>query len=40
LETAGIVAKLEDGREIVVDLGDLRKALALEPMAELPEAAE
>ena len=28
LEAAGIVARLEDGREAVVDLADIRKALA------------
>ena len=32
LETAGIVAKLEDGREVVVDLADIRRALAVEPV--------
>jgi DNA-binding transcriptional ArsR family regulator len=30
LETAGVVARLEDGREVVVDLADIRKALAVE----------
>jgi hypothetical protein len=32
LEAAGIVARLEDGREVVVDLVDIRKALAVEPV--------
>jgi len=45
LEAAGIVAKLEDGREVVVDLADIRKALAVEPVnspetGEFTEAAE
>jgi hypothetical protein len=31
LEAAGVVARLEDGREVVVDLADIRKALAVEP---------
>jgi hypothetical protein len=41
LETAGIVARLESGQEVVVDLADLRKALAAEQPAEPTlEAAE
>jgi hypothetical protein len=31
LESASVVARLEDGREVVVDLADIRKALAVEP---------
>ena len=40
LERSSIVAHLEDGREVVVDLADIRKALAVEPPADLSEAAE
>jgi hypothetical protein len=40
LEAAGVVAKLEDGREVVVDVADIRRALAVEPRADLSEAAE
>ena len=39
LEAACIIAKLEDGREIVIDVRDLRRALAVEPPA-LDEASE
>jgi hypothetical protein len=38
LETAGIVAHLEDGREVVVDLADIRKALGGPPAAPLAPA--
>jgi hypothetical protein len=31
LEAAGVVARLEDGREVEIDLRDLRKALSVEP---------
>jgi hypothetical protein len=31
LESAGVVSRLEDGREAAVDLADIRKALAAEP---------
>ena len=40
LETAGIVARLESGQEVVIDVGDLRKALAVEPAPDYTEAAE
>jgi hypothetical protein len=45
LESAGIVARLESGQEVVVDLTDIRKALAVEPESPaettgLSEAAE
>jgi hypothetical protein len=43
LETAGVVSHLEDGREVVVDLADIRKALAVETSSseeQVSEAAE
>jgi hypothetical protein len=45
LESAGIVARLESGQEVVVDLTGIRKALAVEPESPaettgLSEAAE
>jgi hypothetical protein len=39
LETASIVAKLEDGREVVVDLDDIRKALAADATIRSPALA-
>ena len=45
LESASVVARLEDGTEVMVDVGDLRRALAVEPVnptetAGFSEAAE
>ena len=45
LESAGVIAHLEDGREVVVDLADIRRALAVEPVngpeaGQFSEAAE
>jgi predicted transcriptional regulator of viral defense system len=43
LESAGVISRLEDGREVVVDLADIRKALAVEPSSseeQVSEAAE
>ncbi len=38
LERCSVVAKLEDGREVVVDLADIRKALAVDTMRPPPNA--